>query len=294
MSRLRPEQPDDHDQHAHRPGAAARRAAGRPRCRSTLPGVEEQRAAPQRDGRPARGLRHPAADDARRAAARRRRRLDRRRQVDAGQLPRRPPGHRSPACCARRPARRCWCTTPTTPSGSARTGCCPTSSGSPHATNDPDALQLVASRHDARRAWRSSTPPTSTRSRSATARSPPSCSPRPTCGSSSPRPRATPTRCRGTSCARPPSARPRSRSCSTAPRTRRSRPSSTHLARMLASRGLKDSPLFIVHEGPVADDGLLPRRARRRHPRLARRRWPRTPRPAARWSGRPSTARSAR
>lgn len=33
---------------------------------------------------------------------------------------------------------------------------------------------------------------------------------------------------------------------------------STHLARMLASRGLKDSPLFIVHEGPVSDEGLLP------------------------------------
>ena len=32
----------------------------------------------------------------------------------------------------------------------------------------------------------------------------------------------------------------------------------THLARMLASRGLKDSPLFTVHEGPVSDDGLLP------------------------------------
>ena len=31
----------------------------------------------------------------------------------------------------------------------------------------------------------------------------------------------------------------------------------THLARMLASRGLKDSPLFIVHEGTVSDDGLL-------------------------------------
>jgi hypothetical protein len=32
---------------------------------------------------------------------------------------------------------------------------------------------------------------------------------------------------------------------------------STHLARMLASRGLKDSPLFVVHEGRVDDDGLL-------------------------------------
>ncbi len=32
----------------------------------------------------------------------------------------------------------------------------------------------------------------------------------------------------------------------------------THLARMLASRGLKDSPLFTVNEGPVSQDGLLP------------------------------------
>ncbi len=33
---------------------------------------------------------------------------------------------------------------------------------------------------------------------------------------------------------------------------------STHLARMLASRGLKDSPLFIVEEGQVSETGLLP------------------------------------
>ena len=32
----------------------------------------------------------------------------------------------------------------------------------------------------------------------------------------------------------------------------------THLARMLASRGLKDSPLFVVGEGAVDADGLLP------------------------------------
>jgi Dynamin family len=32
----------------------------------------------------------------------------------------------------------------------------------------------------------------------------------------------------------------------------------THLARMLASRGLKDSPLFVVNEGEVDEDGLLP------------------------------------
>ncbi len=35
----------------------------------------------------------------------------------------------------------------------------------------------------------------------------------------------------------------------------------THLARMLASRGLKDSPLFVVREGEVDDDGLLPAEA---------------------------------
>jgi hypothetical protein len=35
---------------------------------------------------------------------------------------------------------------------------------------------------------------------------------------------------------------------------------STHLARMLASRGLKDSPLFVVHEGQVSEEGLLPAR----------------------------------
>jgi energy-coupling factor transporter ATP-binding protein EcfA2 len=35
---------------------------------------------------------------------------------------------------------------------------------------------------------------------------------------------------------------------------------STHLARMLASRGLKDSPLFIVNETPLNELGLLPPR----------------------------------
>jgi GTPase SAR1 family protein len=33
---------------------------------------------------------------------------------------------------------------------------------------------------------------------------------------------------------------------------------STHLARMLSARGLKDSPLFVVAEGNVDEDGLLP------------------------------------
>ena len=31
-----------------------------------------------------------------------------------------------------------------------------------------------------------------------------------------------------------------------------------HLGRMLTSRGLRDSPLFVVEEGPLDDDGLLP------------------------------------
>ena len=39
----------------------------------------------------------------------------------------------------------------------------------------------------------------------------------------------------------------------------------SHLARMLAARGLKDSPLFTVHEVPLDEDGLLP--AERRSPR---------------------------
>ena len=34
---------------------------------------------------------------------------------------------------------------------------------------------------------------------------------------------------------------------------------SGHLARMLTSRGLRDSPLFAVTEGPVDDDGMLPK-----------------------------------
>jgi len=36
---------------------------------------------------------------------------------------------------------------------------------------------------------------------------------------------------------------------------------SSHLARMLSARGLKDSPLFVVAEGTVDDDGLLPAEA---------------------------------
>ncbi|UMG91688.1 dynamin family protein [Nocardioides sp. TF02-7] len=45
---------------------------------------------------------------------------------------------------------------------------------------------------------------------------------------------------------------------------------SAHLARMLASRGLKDSPLFGVAEGPGRRRRPAPVRARRRDPRVAR------------------------
>ena len=87
-----------------------------------------------------------------------------------------------------------------------------------HATDDQGTLQLVASSIDCRPVWPSSTRPTSTRSRSATGSSRPSCCPPPTCGCSSPRRRATPTRCPGTSSSRRPSGAQRSRSSSTAPR----------------------------------------------------------------------------
>ncbi len=68
---------------------------------------------------------------------------------------------------------------------------------------------------------------------------------------------------------------------------------STHLARMLASRGLKDSPLFVVEEGEVSEMGLLPAASI-----MEIRQWLQRPRrgpggarvPS---SSRPSTARSA-
>ena len=230
-----------------RAGAPARRPAGGTAAARAPRGRRAARR-PRRDGRPARGLRDPAPDDPRRAAARGRRRLDRRGQVDAGQLPGRHPRHQArgaapddPVAGARPPPRRRGVVRPGPPAARARAGRPP--------DQRPRRAAARAVDGDAAGPRRSSTPPTSTRSRSRTARSPPSCSPPPTCGSSSPRPRATPTRCRGTSCARPPTARPRSRSSSTAPRPRRWTPSPRHLARMLASRGLKDSPLFVVDGG---------------------------------------------
>ena len=126
------------------------------------------------------------------------------------------------------------------------------------------------------------TRPTSTRSRSATAPWPRSCWPPRTSGSSSPPPRATPTRCRGSFLRQ---AAERSTAVAIVlDRTPEDaiQTVATHLARMLASRGLKDSPLFTVTEGRVDDDGLL---APRRSPTSGAGwcRWPRTPTPGRPW-----------
>ncbi len=60
-----------------------------------IPGVEESRHAQRGDHRPARGLRAAPARADRRSAARRRWRVDRRRQVDPGELPGRRAGQRA-------------------------------------------------------------------------------------------------------------------------------------------------------------------------------------------------------
>ena len=127
-------------------------------------------------------------------------------------------GQPSRACCGRPPGRRCWCTTPPT-RGWFDDGPDPARArpGRTGATGDPGALQLVADRARAPGAGDPRRPRHRLGRAGATGRWPPSCSRPPTCGSSSPPPRATPTRCRGTSSRRPPSAAPRSRSCWTGP-----------------------------------------------------------------------------
>ena len=215
---------------------------------------------PQRDGRPARGLRHPARDDARRAAARGRRRLDRRRQVDAGQLAGRHPRHRARrappdhavAGAGAQPRRR----------GLVRPGPAPARprAGAP-VDQRPGRAPAGAQRTACPRGWRSSTPPTSTPSRSPTARSRRSCWPRPTSGSSSPRRPGTPTRCRGTSCARPRTGRRPSRSSSTAPRPTPSTPSPPTwrgCSPRAGSRTHRSSP---SSRASVDENGLLPAEA---------------------------------
>ena len=119
------------------------------RCRCVrlpldLPGIEEQRTGLRGDGRPARGLRDPAGDDARGAAAGRGRRLDRRRQVHAGQLAGRPQGHPARAAAPHHPLAGAGAPPRRRVVVRRRSGCCPTSSGSTTPPPTRTALQLVA------------------------------------------------------------------------------------------------------------------------------------------------------
>ena len=129
--------------------------------------------------------------------------------------------------------------------------------GAPSEGDGGTALRLVR-RARSRRAWRCSTPPTSTRWSAPTGRSRPSCSPPPTCGCSSrPRP-ATPTPCRGTCCARPPSAAPPSRSCSTGCRPRRWPTSAATWRRCCASRDCPPRPSSASPRRCSPREGRLP------------------------------------
>ena len=213
---------DRDSQHAHRARAAARRAAGR---RAAARAARRRRAATRArgDGRPARGLRHPAASSPSR------RRCSRSSAARPGPASRRWSTRWSARCdrAGRAPADH-PVAGPGAPPRRRRLVRRRPAAARPRAGRPPHRRPARAP------AGRRSTPcpqglaildaPTSTRSRRATATWPPSCSPPPTCGCSSPRPRGTPTRSRGSSCARPPSARRRSRSCSTARRRTPSRP----------------------------------------------------------------------
>ncbi len=252
-----------------RPDRPPRGAAGS-RCPWTCRRWASTAPTRSRDARPARRLRAaPAAAD-RGPAAHRRRRLDRRRQVDAGQLPGRAAGSPSPGVL--RPTTRspvlvhhpddvAWFDRRADPPGPAR---------APGRHRRPRRAAAGGRRHRARGPGRSSTPPTSTRSRRATARWPPSCWRPRTSGSSSPRRRATPTRCRGTSCGPPPSAAPPSRSCWTAPPPQpstRCRPTSARmLRRARAARTRRCSPST---EGAVDEAACCPPEARRARSGLA-------------------------
>ena len=189
----------------------------------------------------------------------------------------------SPSSAARpAPASPRW-STPSSGSGSASRACCAPRPARPVLVHHPDDVELVPARARAarprahhpgdrptrapsswsppprsRRAWPCSTPPTSTRSRSATAAWPPSCS------------AAADLWLFVTSAARYADQVPwdflkqaAERSAAVAIVLDRTAPEavdevSSHLARMLTERGLKDSPLFTVAEAPLDDRGLLP------------------------------------
>ena len=224
---------------------------------------------------------------------------DRRRQVDAGQLPGRRAGHPrrgaaadDPVAGARLPpGRRRVVRDQRILPDLARAHRRRPRAG---ARTRPRHQRRLATSARCRPASPCSTRPTSTRSSTPTASSPPSCSPPPTCGCSSPPPPATPTPCRGSCCA-PPSTRgtavaivldrvppdamaevaraPRARCCASA---------------ASATRRCSSCP----RRTPV-DDGLLPPQARSTPLRdVARRAGRRRPRRAPRSCATRSTARS--
>ena len=207
----------------------------------------------------------------RRTGARGRRRLDRRRQVDGGELAGRRARSARRACCGRPPAGRCSCTTRWTRAGSAPTGCCrrcpartrPASRGSrARGRAAAGGLRGAAGRAGAarrarRRLGRGGEPrprrPAARRRRRLAVR----------------HDRRAVRRRRPVGAAgrrRPPRART-SRSCWTgwtpAPRRR----SATHLRRMLDEPGLAAATVLVVPEVAL-EDGLLPEARRRADRRL--------------------------
>ena len=223
------------------------------------------------------------------------RRLHRRRQVHAGELAGRHAGSPSPACSGRPPGRRCWCTTPPTPSWFDKDRILPGLARTAGATGDPGALQLVAAERGARRAWPCSTRPTSTRWRSATGRWPPSCSAaadlwlfvtsaaryadQVPVGLPQGRRRA---QHRGRDRAGP------HRRPTPSPRSAATWPGCSPPAACATRRCSRCT------EGDVDDDGLLPADAGAPRSAAGWTRSPPTPTPGPRSSSRPSTARSAR
>ena len=260
-----------------------------------LPGAAEAARLAAGDGRPARGLRHPAGDD---ASTRR----------------------CSPSSAARpAPASRRW-STRSSAGGSPRPGVLRPDHPVAGAGAPPRRRRLVrpgpaaarpragAPRHRPTRARSSSSPsdtrpgrtgdPRRARHRLGRGAQPHprrrSCWPRPTCGCSSPRPPATPTRCRGTS-----SRQAAERSAAVAivldrtpreavetvadpPRPDAGQPRAEGLAAVHRHRGRGRRRRAAAARTRSPRCAALARRARRR--RRGPRRW---------WSGRPWTARSA-
>ena len=202
--------------------------------------------------RPDRRLPAAPAARPRRPAAHRRRRVDRCGQVHARQQPGRARRSPPPACSGRPPRSPVLVCAAADVAAFSGDRVLP---GLPRVTGGPRRTRARCSWSSATTcppAWRCSTPRTSTPSSRPTATSPGSCSPRPTCGSSSRRRPATPTPSPGTCCGRRRSAAPRSPSCSTgcppeAARRGGRRPGRDAPARRAGRR----ARLFVIEERPL-------------------------------------------